>query len=597
MTTVSTYQCTPAGVRFVRIQARRSYLQLSFVSVQTADGTNVAFRKRAYASGSYPGTNPGNAVNGPAAARRHPNLWHATANLDWWEVDLGQQYAVTKIVVYNRADCCQDRMQDSLVTTLDSSRNVINSVTLNRNMVQEFNFSPFTSAFRLYIKDGTRNNQLWLANEVRSANVPCASATFDNTFVGRSNWGHDALLTGSIGYFSFTSGVQPYSDLATLAAQVQENPQNAPGNWLKSNVVMVPGYSVFADIFVNPAVTLAALAPPGPRYTRPAVFNRNNQNYLDFGRTVANPNEGISFIASFAFTGNQPGSWERVFDFGSGPGTGNFILARQGNGNDLIFMSNVGGGFDSPVVARNVIRPGKLIVAVGTHLHGTTKLYLDGRLVGQHSGRQQQGLRAFSQSFLGRSNWGHDAFFNGQIFYFQMWNGVISDVHQRAIYNSLKVASNSVIGYIVHPVPPAAPVDVRDAALPCGNNLLANEGLTNEEGTARLTMQSDGNLVLYNKNGKALWNSGTAGNAGDRLEVQTDGNLVVYKGNAVKWASHSNGRPKGCELVVQDDCNVVLYKYDAQGAYGNDNALGNFKASDAMWNSRTSGRCNEPLFS
>jgi hypothetical protein len=25
------------------------------------------------------------------------NLWHATANLDWWEVDLGQQYAVTKV--------------------------------------------------------------------------------------------------------------------------------------------------------------------------------------------------------------------------------------------------------------------------------------------------------------------------------------------------------------------------------------------------------------------------------------------------------------------------------------------------------------------
>jgi hypothetical protein len=33
--------------------------------------------------------------------------------------------------------------------------------------------------------------------------------------------------------------------------------------------------------------------------------------------------------------------------------------------------------------------------------------------------------------------------------------------------------------------------------------------------------------VLYNKNGKSLWATGTAGNAGDRLEVQTDGNLVV----------------------------------------------------------------------
>ncbi len=65
----------------------------------------------------------------------------------------------------------------------------------------------------------------------------------------------------------------------------------------------------------------------------------------------------------------------------------------------------------------------------------------------------------------------------------------------------------------------------------------------------------------------------------------------------MKWASHSNGHPKGCELVVQDDCNVVLYKYDAQGAYGNDNALGDFKPADAMWASHTGGRCNEPLFS
>ena len=73
----------------------------------------------------------------------------------------------------------------------------------------------------------------------------------------------------------------------------------------------------------------------------------------------------------------------------------------------------------------------------------------------------------------------------------------------------------------------AAPVDLRDAALPCGNGLFANEGLTNEEGTARLIMQGDGNLVLYNKNGKALWNSGTSGSVNDRLEVQSDGNLVV----------------------------------------------------------------------
>lgn len=138
MTTASTYQCAPAGVRFVRIQARRAMLQLSFVSVQTADGTNVALSKRAYASGTYSGTAASKAVNGPAGPRRYPvlplpmhsrphlphpwhplheqlryvlfdfmdpaynltllqNLWHATDRLDWWEVDLGREFAVTKV--------------------------------------------------------------------------------------------------------------------------------------------------------------------------------------------------------------------------------------------------------------------------------------------------------------------------------------------------------------------------------------------------------------------------------------------------------------------------------------------------------------------
>jgi hypothetical protein len=533
-------------------------------------------------------------------------------------------------------------MQDALLTTMDASRSVINSANLNSNAVQEYNFSPFQGTYRFYMKDGTHRDQLWLVNEIRQAGVPCASATFDNSYVGRSNWGHDALLTGRIGYFSFSNGVQPYGSLASRAATIQENPQNAPGNWLTSNPVMVPGYTVFDDTFVNPPVTRPAIAGPSPMYTRPVMFNRNEQtycppppaviptlccssshsrSYLDFGRTVADPNEGISLVVSFAFTGNQPGNWERVFDFGSGPDTGNFVLARMGVSNDLVMLGNVGGAFTTKIVAKDVIRPGRLFVAVCTHMRGVSKLHLDGKLVGEHSARANPGLKSYSQSYLGRSNWGHDAFLNGQIFYFQWLNSVISDAHQRSIVSNLRRAANSVIGYIPASAPPpapAAPVDLRDAGLPCGNNLLANEGLTNAEGTARLVLQGDGNLVLYNKNGKALWASGTAGNAGDRLEVQTDGNLVVYapspmafhcqtrafshtmcryQGSSVKWASNSNVHPQGCELVVQDDCNVVLYKFNEQGKYGPENALGNFGPHDAIWNSRTHGRCNEPLFS
>ncbi len=53
-------------------------------------------------------------------------------------------------------------------------------------------------------------------------------------------------------------------------------------------------------------------------------------------------------------------------------------------------------------------------------------------------------------------------------------------------------------------------------------------------------MQGDGNFVLYDANGAAVWASGTYGNDGARLTVQDDGNLVVYAANgAPLWATNT----------------------------------------------------------
>ena len=45
----------------------------------------------------------------------------------------------------------------------------------------------------------------------------------------------------------------------------------------------------------------------------------------------------------------------------------------------------------------------------------------------------------------------------------------------------------------------------------------------------RLTMQSDGNLVVYSTQGEAMWASDTAGNPGAFVNFQDDGNFVIYK--------------------------------------------------------------------
>jgi len=125
----------PVGVRrtgrYVRIQLpRKDYLQLAEVVVSGANRpvkpstrptnyVNLAPGKQARQSTTFPGNNgAANAIDGRAGAGA---LAH-TAEGDrtpWWEVDLGAHYNVEKIKIYNRADCCAERMQDGTLMVSD----------------------------------------------------------------------------------------------------------------------------------------------------------------------------------------------------------------------------------------------------------------------------------------------------------------------------------------------------------------------------------------------------------------------------------------------------------------------------------------------
>ncbi len=99
----------------------------------------------------------------------------------------------------------------------------------------------------------------------------------------------------------------------------------------------------------------------------------------------------------------------------------------------------------------------------------------------------------------------------------------------------------------------------------------------------KLVMQSDGNLVLYGPTGRATWASRTAGNAGARFVLQPDNNLVVYSatGRPVWNSGTSRGSAFDGEisgLVLQNDGNLVLYKIA-----GWDEKVG------VRWHTKTSG--------
>jgi hypothetical protein len=60
-------------------------------------------------------------------------------------------------------------------------------------------------------------------------------------------------------------------------------------------------------------------------------------------------------------------------------------------------------------------------------------------------------------------------------------------------------------------------------------------------GNVSLVHQTDGNVVLYDRLGQALWHTGTWGNDGAYLAVQDDCNLVLYSAGGTRlWASNSS---------------------------------------------------------
>lgn len=65
---------------------------------------------------------------------------------------------------------------------------------------------------------------------------------------------------------------------------------------------------------------------------------------------------------------------------------------------------------------------------------------------------------------------------------------------------------------------------------------------TNGQGSSYTIMQPDGNLVIYrNSDGKPTWSTRTGGTGTNHLTLQVDGNLVLYNSsNNALWASHTN---------------------------------------------------------
>ncbi|KAK6178468.1 hypothetical protein SNE40_013255 [Patella caerulea] len=79
-------------------------------------GQNVAFMKSAIQSSVYLTNTADNAVDGNNSTDFYSDSCVHTAvdnnQYEWWEVDLGATYDITDIIIFNRVDCCGERLQN-----------------------------------------------------------------------------------------------------------------------------------------------------------------------------------------------------------------------------------------------------------------------------------------------------------------------------------------------------------------------------------------------------------------------------------------------------------------------------------------------------
>lgn len=115
-----------------------------------------------------------------------------------------------------------------------------------------------------------------------------------------------------------------------------------------------------------------------------------------------------------------------------------------------------------------------------------------------------------------------------------------------------------------------AVIGVNDTLKP-NQVILKGQSLKSANGQYVLTLQSDGNLVMY-RGRAAVFATNTVGKPATRAVMQNDGNFVLYAGKTPLWATGTQGRP-GSYLVVQNDGNLTVYDLGKSWLWSSNNGL------------------------
>lgn len=118
----------PKPARYVRIELPGAARTLSLAEVQVyAAGVSIGESGEATQSSIDSGGAPGRAIDGVTnGVFTEGSVTHTAAERGaWWEVDLGDVHQIERVVIWNRTDCCDERLQGFTIQLLDKKHRLL----------------------------------------------------------------------------------------------------------------------------------------------------------------------------------------------------------------------------------------------------------------------------------------------------------------------------------------------------------------------------------------------------------------------------------------------------------------------------------------
>jgi hypothetical protein len=195
-----------------------------------------------------------------------------------------------------------------------------------------------------------------------------------------------------------------------------------------------------------------------------AVFNGSGA-YVDLPNGLMT--ELTNLTITTWVTDNGSANWGRIFDFGfstSGEGA-------AGSGTNYLFLSpQSGGGTLRAGIRVNNLGDEQMVEWAGTRLPATTekhvaltidaataigRLYVDGVLVGENTGMTYNPAQLGNthNNWLGRSQWSADAYYNGSINEFRIYDGALTatEVQEEFSYGPDVVTTIGPVSFLIQP--------------------------------------------------------------------------------------------------------------------------------------------------